>query len=68
MLNEKEAASYIGMSVSYLRHARYDGVYGDKQPGPLYVKMGRAVRYRSDDLDEWIEQRVVRKGSSPGDG
>ncbi|PIR11337.1 MAG: DNA-binding protein [Gammaproteobacteria bacterium CG11_big_fil_rev_8_21_14_0_20_46_22] len=58
-LNEKEAAKYIGMSVSYLQHDRCYG-FGDTR-GPVYVKLGRSVRYLRSDLDDWIlKQRVDR--------
>lgn len=59
VLNEKEAAQRIGMSVSYLQHARSDGRKGNRTPGPAYVKLGRTVRYRVVDLDGWVEDNVI---------
>ena len=58
-LTEADAASYIGLSRSYLRASRLGR--GD---GPPYVRAGRAVRYLLDDVDRWLEARRVetRKG------
>jgi len=50
--NTRGAASHLSCSESYLEKAR---VVGD---GPRYVKVGRAVRYRIDDLDAWAEARA----------
>ena len=55
-LTEKEAAVYIGMSVSYLRQTRIEGTLRERTPGPTYVKIGRAVRYLIADLDQWLNQ------------
>ena len=54
VLNEKDAARYICMSRPYLRKCRCEGNVGNRTPGPPYVKLGRAVRYRVADLDEWL--------------
>lgn len=60
ILKEKEAAAYIGMSVSYLQHARCYGASGNRTSGPSYLKMGRSVRYRLKDLDSWIERQTMK--------
>lgn len=58
-LKEKDAAIYIGMSVSFLRQSRMEGNRKGRTPAPPYIKIGRAVRYLVDDLDSWlIENRV----------
>jgi excisionase family DNA binding protein len=54
LFTEKEAARYIGMSQSFLARAR---MVGDKDM-PVFLKLGRAVRYRLSDLDAWLESRV----------
>lgn len=59
VMNEKEAANYIGMSLSYLQHDRCYGASGDKTPGPVYIKAGRCVRYLKADLDSWIMRNRV---------
>lgn len=59
-LTEKEAAHYIGMSVSFLRRDRMEGVIGKSTPGPKYLKIGRSVRYLKEELDQWLEQRSIQ--------
>ena len=53
--NEVDASRYIGMSISFLRQSRMDGIRESRTPGPPFVKIGRAVRYLRDDLDTWLE-------------
>lgn len=63
MLSEREAARYIGMSMSFLAKDRSNGYrYGITQ-GPEFVRSGRrTIRYRITDLDAWImKNRVVRE-------
>jgi len=55
-LSEKEAAQYISMSRSFLRQGRMNGDREGRTPTPPYLKIGRAVRYRLADLDQWLEQ------------
>lgn len=59
MLNEKETASIIGMSVQFLRQSRMDGIRANRTPGPPYHKIGRSVRYRVSDLRCWLEAHRV---------
>lgn len=54
LINESEAARYLCLSRSFMRQARVKGT------GPAFIKMGRAVRYRLEDLDAWIERRVCQ--------
>ena len=54
-LTEKEAAHYIGMSVSFLRRDRMEGMVGKSTPGPKWLKIGRSVRYLKEELDRWLE-------------
>ena len=55
-LTEKQAALYIGMSVSYLRQSRCDGNREGCTPAPPFIKIGRrSVRYLIDALDTWLE-------------
>ena len=65
-LNEKEAAAYIGMSVSFLQKDRLaDGRPRGHAPGPRYIKIGRAVRYLVEDLDAWLDARRLDPRSLP---
>jgi hypothetical protein len=61
VLTEEETAKYICMSRSFLRQDRMNGYRKGRTRGPAYVKLGRAVRYRKQDLDNWIlANRVTR--------
>jgi hypothetical protein len=56
VLEEEAAATYIGMSVMYLRRSRCEGHRDDRTPAPPYIKIGRSVRYLIEDLDEFLKQ------------
>jgi predicted DNA-binding transcriptional regulator AlpA len=47
----RATANILGLSVSTLNKWR---VTGD---GPHFVKMGRRVAYRDDDIDRWLAER-----------
>jgi predicted DNA-binding transcriptional regulator AlpA len=47
-----EAAAHIGLSASTLNKWRTQGI------GPRFVKLGRAVCYRTVDLDAWLQENV----------
>ncbi|NQZ83347.1 MAG: helix-turn-helix domain-containing protein [Colwellia sp.] len=53
-LSEIETAEYIGMSRSFLRQSRMEGNRENRTPAPPFIKIGRAVRYLKDDLDNWL--------------
>jgi excisionase family DNA binding protein len=53
LLNEKEAALFLGTSVGTLQVWRSTGRY--EIP---FVKVGRLVRYKRADLEAWIESRT----------
>lgn len=59
LLDEKQAASYLHLSVALLRKWR---TYGD---GPAFVKIGRLVRYRQLDLDAYVEGHLVSQNVLP---
>jgi excisionase family DNA binding protein len=52
-----DAAAYTGVSRSTLEKLR---VFGG---GPRYLKLGRLVRYRQADLEEWLSLRAVSSTS-----
>jgi len=56
-LDTKAAAQYIGLAAHTLEKMRSSG------GGPKYMKLGRAVRYSPDLLDEWMEARIVSSTS-----
>lgn len=53
----EEAASYTRLAVPTLERFRLTG------EGPLFAKLGGAVRYRKRDLDGWIESRLLQSTS-----
>lgn len=53
-LTEIEAARYIGMSRSFLAQSRMEGHRLNRTQAPPFIKIGRAVRYRRKDLDQWL--------------
>jgi hypothetical protein len=63
MLSERDAARYIGMSMSFLAKDRSNGYRYGITHGPEFVRSGRrTIRYRIEDLDAWImKNRVVRE-------
>ena len=53
LIDEREAANFLGYSVRALQNWRVRG------GGPRFVKVsGRSVRYRRRDLIAWIEERT----------
>lgn len=59
VLTEKEAADYIGMSLSYLQHHRSNGSLKNRTAGPIFIKAGRSIRYLRKDLDNWLTKNRV---------
>jgi hypothetical protein len=49
LLLEEETAGLMGIKVGQLRNLRSEG------KGPRFVKFGQAVRYRADDVQEYID-------------
>ncbi|WP_277968209.1 helix-turn-helix transcriptional regulator [Sphingomonas echinoides] len=56
-LTTDDAAARIGLAYSTMKKLRLAGT------GPKFMKLGRAVRYRAIDLDEWMAARVVSSTS-----
>ena len=48
VMTEKEAAEYMRFSPNTLRQWRVEGI------GPRYVKSQGSIRYRRDDIDDWL--------------
>ena len=47
-----QLAEYLGNEVNTVEGWRLKGV------GPRYIKVGRLVRYRTEDVDLWIESQT----------
>ena len=56
LLTTEEVAQITGMSKSWFEHQRWLG----GEEGPPYIKIGRSVRYRTADLQRWLEQAERR--------
>jgi excisionase family DNA binding protein len=55
LLTRKQAAAYLNVSEGTLT------VWACTKRYPLaYVKVGRSVRYRQEDLDAFVERQTVR--------
>jgi len=59
LMNQRDLAGYIGKSVAWCERARWAG------EGPRFIKLGRHVRYRADDVLAWIESNS-RTSTSEG--
>lgn len=57
LLMTAEAAEFLRISKPHLEKCR---VYGG---GPRFVRLGRSVRYRIEDLQAWVEAGVVESTS-----
>ena len=60
MLRTIEAAKILGLQKSTLEAWRSRG------GGPQFVKLGRAVRYRGEDLEAFLVARLRSNTSAPG--
>lgn len=62
LLSERELAAICGLSMAAIRRWRLLG------KGPRYIKVGAAVRYRLDDVNNWLETRPGGGELAPGVG
>ena len=53
-LLRKEAAAYLGLSVSALAHMACE------MRGPRYFRSGKYTRYLVEDLDKWAKEQEFR--------
>ena len=53
-MTTKQLAEYLGISESLLHTYRADGI------GPVYLKLGKLVRYRLDDVEKWLEEQAQK--------
>jgi predicted DNA-binding transcriptional regulator AlpA len=56
VLNEEQSAKLLGCSVALMRKWRLF------REGPSYVKIGRLVRYRQEDLNTFLDAHLVETG------
>ena len=55
LLSEKEAASALGVSISFLRKSRCEGALKGRTPVPPFVCVRGRRYYRSVDLNRWVD-------------
>lgn len=57
LLNQESVAKIINTTTKFLEARRCRG------GGPPFIRVGRLVRYRRSDLDEWIESKRMESTS-----
>lgn len=57
-LNTEQAAEYLGLAPQTLARWRSER----KKGTPVFLKVGGNVQYRKEDLDAYLESRVVTPG------
>ena len=58
LFTEKELADYLSISVAACRKWRL------QRRGPMFIKLGSLVRYRRDDVDQWLATRPQGGGTT----
>jgi excisionase family DNA binding protein len=61
LTNEHEVASLLGVSVATVRRWRL------LKTGPRFIKIGRLVRYKPEDLEDWLQSRPSAGGKTEVD-
>tara|TARA_R110002049_G_scaffold308468_1_gene512597 strand:+ start:10804 stop:11034 length:231 start_codon:yes stop_codon:yes gene_type:complete len=52
--DQKTLAAYIGKSIAWCERARW------KNEGPKFIHLGRNVRYKVEDVLNWIESEGAK--------
>lgn len=63
LLNRQEAAELLGVQAATLATWKCTKRYGLK-----YVRIGRHIKYRREDIDEFIKDRTVDPRATPDPG
>lgn len=50
LLDQRDLAAYLKKSTAWCERARWSG------EGPKFIKLGRNVRYKADDVLAWIDE------------
>lgn len=56
LLSTAEASIYLNVSIHWIKASRFR----PELNGPIFVKIGRTVRYDLRDLEAWIASRKFR--------
>ena len=62
LLNTKQAAEYLGVSMAFLERDRWAGARI-----PFYKVGSRAVRYKMEDLEYYLDGQVRQSTSDQGE-
>ena len=55
LLSPMELGRKLGKSPAALAQWRYLGV------GPKFIKLGRSVRYRINDVEDWLDSQTMER-------
>ncbi len=58
LMNIQEAAEYLGLTVGTMYQWR-------SQHKVPYIKVGRKVKFKKDQLDQWLATRTVQPAIEP---
>jgi len=56
LLTQNQVVDWTGMSSAWFEQCRFKGA------GIPYIKIGRSVRYRTSDVQRWIDEHVIGNG------
>jgi len=62
LVNEKQSAEILSLSIKTLQGWRWRG------EGPRFLKLGRAVRYRREDLTAYLDESLRSSTSERAGG
>ena len=51
LMTQQNLADYLRKSIAWCERSRWDGT------GPIFLKLGRNVRYRAEDVQNWLNER-----------
>ena len=54
IMTAQQTADYLQITYVYLAILR------SRAEGPAYFKLGKSVRYRKEDVDDWCDKRVIK--------
>ena len=57
LMTPEQTAKQLGLGVSTLARWRLEGI------GCRFAKLGRSVRYRQSDIDDWLENQTRQSTS-----
>lgn len=60
LLKQNEVAEFLGLSTAWMERSRWNGT------GPRYVKFAGAVRYRLEDVQDYLAERLTNSTSEGG--